>query len=241
MRRDHSVFWHYALLAVARPVLFSAMKRDWRGREHMPGGGVIVATNHISEVDPLAIGHYVYKAGRWPVFLGKSELFETPVLGGLFRGTGQIPVYRGTKEAGYALRDAERAIADGACVIFYPESTCTRDPDLWPMMGKTGVARLALATGAPVIPVGQWGPQEILRYGEKRIHLFPRKTVHLLAGPPVDLSAFRGGELSRETLQAATAEVMGAITRLVSVLRGEPAPATLYDPHSGGAEKGEPQ
>ena len=76
------------------------------------------------------------------------------------RGTGQLPVYRGQADAALVLRDVEQGLSAGACVIFYPEATATRDPDLWPMAAKTGVARAALATGVPVIPVAQWGRAE---------------------------------------------------------------------------------
>jgi 1-acyl-sn-glycerol-3-phosphate acyltransferase len=65
-------------------------------------------------------------------------------------------------------------LAAGACVIVYPEGTATRDPDLWPMVGKTGAARLALTTGAPVISIAHWGAQDILPYGSKKPKLWPR-------------------------------------------------------------------
>ena len=112
---------------------------------------------------------------------------------------------------------------DGACVLFYPESTVTRDPEFWPMMAKTGVARLALATGAPVIPVAHWGAQNVLPYGSFKLRVIPRKTVKILAGPPVDLSEFAGrvsdsGE-GRWTIHAAIDE--GAPATVLS--------AALYD------------
>ncbi len=147
----------------------------------------------------------------------------------MIRGAGQIPVYRGTKDASLSLRDAVAAVKAGGCVVIYPEGTCTRDPGYWPMAGKTGVARLALATGAPVIPVAQWGPQEILPYGGKRPRLLPRKTVHVLAGPPVDLSAYLGGPATPDVLRAVTDTVMGAVAGLLGELRGEEPPATLID------------
>ena len=129
---------------------------------------------------------------------------------------------------------AERALREGACVIVYPEGTASRDPDLWPMVGKTGAARLALTTGAPVVPIGQWGAQEILPYGTKKLHLFPRKTVRMVAGPPVDLSAYAGQRLAASTLQAATADIMAAITALLATIRHETPPAVPWDPDAGG-------
>jgi 1-acyl-sn-glycerol-3-phosphate acyltransferase len=116
----------------------------------------------------------------------------------------------------------------------YPEGTATRDPDLWPMVGKTGAARLALTTGAPVIPVAHWGAQDILPYGTKKLHLLPRKTVRMVAGPPVDLSAYAGQELGASTLQAATADIMADITALLAGIRQETPPALPWDPAVGG-------
>src|SRR5690606_31335223 len=129
-------------------------------------------------------------------------------------------------------KHAEEALREGACVVVYPEGTVTRDPDLWPMVGKTGVARLALATGVPVIPVAHWGAQELLPYGkETRPRLLPRKTFRVLVGPPVDLSKYQGQPIRGTVLREATADIMAAITRQLEELRGEKAPDTPYDSH----------
>src|SRR6202041_829293 len=148
----------------------------------------------------------------YPVFMIKSPIFEVKVIGPLMYKFGQLPVYRGRGDAGLVLKQAEEALRAGAAVIVYPEGTATRDPDLWPMVAKTGAARLALTTGAPVVPIAQWGAQEILPYGTKKLHLWPRKTVQMTAGPPVDLSAYAGQRLSASTLRAATADIMADIT-----------------------------
>jgi 1-acyl-sn-glycerol-3-phosphate acyltransferase len=115
-------------------------------------------------------------------------------------------------------------------VIFYPESTVTRDPDLWPMAARTGAARAALATGVPVIPIAQWGAQRILPYGSLRPHLLPRTTVKIVAGPPVDLSAFEGKPLTTQILREATEAIMKDITGLLAGIRGETPPAEPYHP-----------
>jgi hypothetical protein len=115
-------------------------------------------------------------------------------------------------------------------VIIYPEGTATRDPDQWPMLAKTGVARLALATGVPVIPVAQWGAQDILPYGEVKPHVVPRKLVRMLAGPPVDLSGYEGKPLTRDVLRGATNAIMGDIAGLLAELRGGQPPAEPYHP-----------
>jgi 1-acyl-sn-glycerol-3-phosphate acyltransferase len=122
-------------------------------------------------------------------------------------------------------------------VIIYPEGTATRDPDLWPMVAKTGVARLALATGAPVIPVARWGTQTILPYGTKKPKLWPRQTVRTVAGKPVDLSEWAGKQSSAKALRAATDAIMADVTALVASLRGEEPPAIPFDMSKSKQEK----
>ncbi|HEY0538052.1 MAG TPA: lysophospholipid acyltransferase family protein [Actinoallomurus sp.] len=226
----YSPVWRTIVVTILRPLLFNLLGRDWKGQDNIPrAGGVIIAPNHLSESDPLVLAHFVYTAGRFPVYLAKDSVFKSRIVGHILRRTGQIPVYRDRTDAGLALRDAEKGARSGECLIFYPEGTCTRDPELWPMTGKTGAARVALATGVPVIPVAHWGSHELWRYGTKRIRPFPRKTMHVIAGPPVDLSAYEGKALDAETLTAATADIMRAIAGLLGELRGETPPDKLYD------------
>ena len=172
-------------------------------------------------------------ARRYPVFMIKSPVFEVKFIGPLLYKVGQLPVYRGRGDAGLVLKQAEQALAAGACVIVYPEGTASRDPDLWPMVGKTGAARLALTTGAPVIPIAHWGAQDILPYGSKKVHLFPRKTVRMAAGPPVDLSAYAGQRLGASTLRAATADIMADITALLAKIRQRDAARRTLGPRRG--------
>ena len=192
--------------------------------------GLILAINHLSYADIFADSLFAYEAGRYPVFLAKSSLFDIKVLGSIIRKLGQLPVYRGQADAALVLKDAEQGIKNGACVIFYPEATVTRDPDQWPMVAKTGVARLALATGAPVIPIAHWRTQRILPYGSFRPHLIPRTTVQVAAGPPVDLSEFEGQPLTSQVLRAATEKIMKDITGLLAGIRRETPPAEPYHP-----------
>ncbi len=224
--------WEALVVMLVKPLLLLFTKRDWRGREHLPRtGGVIIAPNHLSNIDPVLFAHYAYNNGRWPVYMAKGSLFGFPVLGTVLRKLRQIPVARGRADAALSLKAAEQALAEGACVIVYPEGTVTRDPDLWPMVAKTGVARLALATGAPVIPVAHWGAQVMLPYGrEKHPRLFPRTTFRVLAGPPVDLSRYAGKPLRGTVLREATADIMAAVTGLLAELRGEQPPEVPYDP-----------
>jgi 1-acyl-sn-glycerol-3-phosphate acyltransferase len=235
--------WRMFTKVVLPPLVRMLMKRDWHGHEHVPReGGVILAPNHLSYADWPAIALFGYEAARrYPVFLIKSPVFGVRVIGPLLRKLGQLPVYRGQTDAALVLKGAENAIASGECVIFYAEGTATRDPDLWPMAAKTGVARAALSTGAPVIPIAHWGAQRILPYGTKDLHLFPRTTVRLVAGPPVDLSEYRGKPITAETLHGATAAVMRDITKLLAGLRGEEPPAVPYDPRTARQQGGQAQ
>src|SRR5919112_3409307 len=147
-------------VTVLRPLLMALTKRDWRGAEHIPRhGGCILAVNHVSEFDPVPYGHFVYDHGRLPRFLGKAEVFAVPVLGRILRSAGQIPVYRKSSDASKAFAAAVEAVERGEAVVIYPEGTISRAPGLWPMVGKTGAARVSLMTGCPVIPCAQWGPQ----------------------------------------------------------------------------------
>lgn len=203
-------------------------RRDWRGLEHLPAtGGVLVAANHISSADPIALTDFlVHGARRAPRFLAKHTLFAGDgLVGRVMRGAGQIPVDRGAEDPSAALDAAVQALQDGRCVVIYPEGTVTRDPDRWPMPARTGVARLALLSGAPVVPVGQWGAHRV-HGGGRRVRLLPRSTVSFLAGPPVDLSPWQGRPLTAEVLRQATEAIMAAITAQVEVLRGETAPVT---------------
>jgi len=234
-------FWYGLAACILKPLTWMFMKRAWRGMEHIPReGGVILASNHISHVDPIALADYiVYGAGRPARFLAKSTLFKGKgLVSRVMRGAGQIPVHRHTADASLALKDAVEALHRGECIAIYPEGTVSRDPQKWPMVAKTGVARLALLSGAPVIPVAQWGAEQILdSYRTKGLHLLPRRTMEVVAGPPVDLSAYVGKELTTEVLRGATDDVMRAIAGLLEGLRGEPAPAQFFEYHRATPEQ----
>lgn len=217
-------------IVIIRPFSTVFTKRVWRGREHIPrAGGVIIAANHLSWVDPFTLAHFVYSAGRLPRFMAKESLFEYPVSGWILRGAHQIPVRRGERDGADALRDAVAALHNGEAVLIYPEGTVTRDPDYWPMQAKTGVARLAMMTGAPVIPVAQWGPQEILGRS-RRLRLFPRRTMRITAGEPMYAEPTSGEQPAYETLRSFTADVMGSIRGELASIRDEPAPTAIWDP-----------
>jgi len=225
------------VVCVIKPLLFMLTKKDWRGTENVPReGGVIVAANHVSEIDPLVIGHYLINLRRAPRFLAKAELFRKPPMKWICEGAKQIPVSRHAADASAALVPAVEALERGECVLIYPEGSATRDPNLWPMKARTGAARVALMSGVPVIPIAMWGPEAILPYKARRPKLFPRRTMHVLAGPPVDLSAYVGKPLTADLLHAATDTIMRRVADQLSELRGEPAPTEFFDMKAAGSQ-----
>ncbi|MGH8894240.1 MAG: lysophospholipid acyltransferase family protein [Actinomycetes bacterium] len=233
-RRGRRGFWYAFAAGLLRPLLMALTRRDWRGGEHLPDGGAVVVVNHVSHIDPLVFAHFLYDHGRLPRFLGKEVLFRVPFVGRVLRGAGQIPVFRESGNAADAYSAAVEAVRRGELVAFYPEATLTRDPGLWPMVGKTGAARVALETGAPVIPVAQWGPHVLLPPYAKRPHLLPRTTMHVWAGPPIDLSDLTGRKVDAAVLREVTERIMAAITGLLEEIRGEKAPAVRFDPRQSG-------
>ena len=227
-------FWYRLAAIILRRPLILLTRRDWSGAEHLGSGGIVVVTNHVSYFDPLVFAHFLFDNGRLPRFLAKAGMFRVFFIGSVLRGAKQIPVYRDTVDASTAYAAAVEAVNKGECVAIYPEATLTRDPDLWPMVGKTGAARVALATGAPVIPIAQWGPQRVLAPYSKRLHLLRRYTMHVKAGPPVDLSEFAGRPVDAVLLREVTEKIMAAITHLLEEIRGEKAPAVRFDPRRAG-------
>lgn len=235
-RRQRLGFWYRLVICVVKPLMLVLTKRDWRGAENIPDdGGIIVAANHVSEIDPLVVGHFLVDLGRAPRFLAKSELFRKPPMKWIVEGAKQIPVYRKASDASAAVAPAVEALKQGECVLIYPEGSATRDPEMWPMKARTGVARVALLSGAPVIPIAMWGPQDVLPYKARRPMLFPRRTMKLVAGPPVDLSSYAGKPLTAEVLYAATDTIMRRIAAQLGELRGETPPAKFYDMKSAAS------
>ena len=221
-----------------KPVMMAATSRTWIDGDKIPAtGGCIVVPNHVSHLDPLLTAYFVHDHGRIPRYLAKSGLFRTRFVGRILTSADQIPVERLTKDAVGAYAAAVQAVNDGECVVVYPEGTLTRDRDLWPMKGKSGAARIALATGAPVIPVGHWGVQDILYPYASRPHVFPRKHVTMKAGDPVPLEDLRALPQTPQVVAEATERIMSAITALVADLRDQTPPAQRFDPRQAGVQQ----
>jgi len=233
-----SIFWPLAGLLV--PLLSLLFKLEIEGREKLPReGAYVLAPNHLSEIDPLVVALAVWRVGRAPRFMAKESLFRVPVLGWVLRATGMVPVARATSAASAraTLEASETLVRNGRGVIVYPEGSLTREPALWPMRGKTGAVRLALAGGIPVIPMAHWGAQQVLpRYG--KLKLWPlRRRVRVIFGDPVDLSAYAGSASSQTALVEATDAVMADIAQLLGRLRGEPAPPERWNPADHGQKE----
>jgi len=219
--------------SVVIPLLRLITKRTWIGAENLPKNGpAIVISNHLSYIDVLLLTFFLYKNGRAPRYLGKEGVFKVPVIGKIVLAAGMVPVARESKDASKALDHAVRLLELGHCVGVYPEGTLTRDADHWPMVAKTGLARLAITTKAPVIPIVQWGTQISMPTYGKKIKLFPRTKITLICGKPLDFSPWFGKENDPQALIEATAYAMRELTTILEGIRGEKRPAIIFDPHT---------
>lgn len=234
-----SVFWPLAAIVV--PLMGVIAKVKITGAEKLPReGAFVLAPNHYSEFDPLIVAVAVWRIGRAPRFMAKESLFRVPVLGWFLRRTGMIPVARASSasSAKQTMKQSAELVEHGRGVIVYPEGTLTRDPELWPMRGKSGAVRLALADGIPLIPMAQWGTQAIMGRYQKGLSLWPlRKPVRVLIGDPVDVSDLRGRAGEQAALNEATTRLMNAITALLEELRDEKAPVERWNPATHGQKE----
>lgn len=220
--------------AIIKPILLSVTKQDWEGGEKIPAeGGCVLVFNHVSHADPLTVAHLVWDYGRKPLYLAKAGVFKYKVFGAFLHAAGQIPVERSSSGA-TAFQAAVDAVDSGGAVCVYIEGSITKDPNGWPMKGKSGAARIGLATGCPVIPIGQWGAQELLPAYSARLRPFPRKPIHMKVGDPVDLSDLLGKEMTPEVIAEATDRIIRDLTGLVADLRGEQPPEKPFDPRTAG-------
>lgn len=231
--------WAVGLAAsLIKPSVWATISHTWIDGTKIPvEGGCIVVVNHVSHIDPLLTAYFVYDHGRIPRYLAKSGLFRTRMVGRLLTAAGQIPVERLSRNAAGAYDAAVRAVNSGECVVVYPEGTLTRDPGLWPMCGKSGAARIALATGVPVIPVAHWGAQDVLYPYSSRPHLLPRRHVTMKAGDPVPIDDLRVKPHTPEVVAETTERIMSSLTSLVADLRGEDPPAERFDPRKAGVKE----
>lgn len=205
--------------------------------EHMRNGPLILAGNHIGNFDPVAFTAASHMRGISPRMMATGGLFRVPVIGQFMRAAGHIAVDRGSSNVTNAVPEAVEAVRAGAVVFIYPEGRIGLDPGLWPERPKTGLARLALATGAPVVPVATWGSHEVIAYHG----WFPmirtlisavwrRPVVRIHFGAPVDLSDLREGAVGHA--QRASERVMAAIEAELARLRPDEPRLPRYRDHT---------
>jgi 1-acyl-sn-glycerol-3-phosphate acyltransferase len=180
------------------------------GTEHIPSSGpAIVAGNHVSGLDGVVLALVTGSRGRRMTrFLVAAEFFHKLWCGWALRLYRQIPLRRGERDQG-ALDVAIETIRGGALAGIFPEGTVNADPEAGLLRGRKGAARIALATGAPVVPVGIWGTQA--RWPKPRLHLRRpwRPVVAISYGDPISP---KGDPESTDDVQAFTDVMIDALT-----------------------------
>ncbi|SDS41382.1 1-acyl-sn-glycerol-3-phosphate acyltransferases [Brevibacterium siliguriense] len=213
----------------------TATKMSIRGAEHLPpaGEGIIAAAYHANHLDPILVGLALKRNGRMPHFLAKSTLF-TGALGKILKVIGQIPVLRSSAQAGDSLEYAKDALAHGQTVVIYPEGTLTKDPEMWPQHFKTGTARLALETGAPIIPVAHWGLNTIYPRGQKKFRFRPFSHDTVVAfGPAIDYSDLWDHRDEKKTMGYLSQRVKNTVAAMVAELSERELPQRFKSKETG--------
>jgi 1-acyl-sn-glycerol-3-phosphate acyltransferase len=235
METSWRVPWVWRLLLFIAPaVVFPICRLRVSGSVPAPlrNGPLILAANHISPVDPIVMTAACRKARLAPRFLATGGVFRAPVVGAVMRRSGHIRVDRRTAQVAQALPDAAAALRANSVVLVYPEGRIGLDPWMWPERGKTGVARMAALSGAPVVPVAQWGTHRVMPYETpKRLvralltTMLRRPVVQVRFGDPVDLSGLTGSAGAQA--MRATQRIIDGIDRTLAPLR----PDELELPH----------
>jgi putative phosphoserine phosphatase/1-acylglycerol-3-phosphate O-acyltransferase len=197
----------------ARTELMPFAKFDIAGVAGIPDDGpAIIVANHRSYFDTVAVGVTVLQSGRPLRFLGKKEVFDAPVVGQLARAMGGIRVDRGTESAGDSLAAATHALQAGEMVAVMPQGTIPRGEEFFEpvLKGKTGAARLAAATRAPVIPIGLWGTEQVWPRSAKVPNV-----LNLTNPPMVRVRVGRPVELAYDDIRKDTERIMEAIMALL--------------------------
>lgn len=239
----------WALTATARVATVLTGRLEIDGATALPARlpePFLIAANHTGIFDTAVLLAACHRVGIAPRFVTNGGLFDTPVLGTLLRRAGHLRV--DPYAAGCAVRDTALLpeVHSGRPVLIYPEGRISRDPDLWPDRGQTGLARLALATGLPVLPIAQWGAHEVIpaatppvrgvtgflqltRVWTHALHPLHRTVFRVRIGSPVDLGGLRIGRTG--DAMRAHARIMQAITEALVPLRvDEPGPPRVHDP-----------
>jgi 1-acyl-sn-glycerol-3-phosphate acyltransferase len=205
------------------------------GLEHIPETGpLIVASNHISHLDPITLCQVFWKnrPRRQLNFLAKDELFVKQPLKGIMKATGQIPVARGSSSAKDSLVHARAALNEGRTVMIFPEGTVS--VLFLPMKAHSGVGRLALDTGVGVLPIGIWGTHRTMsKYRERDVVAHRPVTI--------DIGPVRRYGTADGTPRDVAEDVMSAIVGLVESARARypesPSPGDWWGPPEWPADK----
>jgi 1-acyl-sn-glycerol-3-phosphate acyltransferase len=229
--------WRF-LLGLSRGVMFAVGRLRVTGDLSGPlrDGPVLFAINHIGPFDPVAFVAASRVRRLTPRLMATGGLFRAPIVGAMMRHCGHIRVNRRQADVANALVDVTDALARGSHVAGYPEGRITLDPGMWPERGKTGMARVALQTGVPVVPVVQWGAHEVTAWGDRGAmaartlrSIFRRPVVRVHFGAPVDLSDLVDGVPG--AAQRATDRIIDALTDELRQLRtDEPRLPAYIDP-----------
>jgi 1-acyl-sn-glycerol-3-phosphate acyltransferase len=157
--------WRF-LLRVCRVLvpLFCRLRISGGIDDRLRNRPLIVVSNHIGTFDPFVLIAACATVGLYPRFLATAGMFRVPVFGSIMRACGHIQVDRGSHTVTQALHHAVDALEEGSTVVVYPEGGISLDPGLWPERGKTGAARLAFASGAPIVACAQWGAHEVMSW-----------------------------------------------------------------------------
>ena len=227
----------YAVAAVLFGGVLTVVSRlriaEERGRRRaaraLPDGAIIIVSNHASYVDGILLALVCRRMGRSVRLLATAGVFRIPVVGRLARAIGFIPVQRRSSSAADALEPAAQALAAGEAVGIFPEGRTTRDPGHWPERARTGAVRLALRTGAPIVPIAMVGTHRVLsRRSPLRsilTSLVLRPEVLTEVGDPIDVVAMaRSGGGAQGDVRELTDEVWSRIVALVEDLRADAAP-----------------
>lgn len=229
----------YAVLAAVFGVVVGGVSRLGAARVRsrstaaaaLPDGPIIVISNHTSYADGILLALTCRRLGRTLRLLATNGVFTAPVIGGIARRLGFIPVRRGTEQASDALDAAAAALEQGQAIGLYPEGRISRDPAQWPERSKTGAVRLALRTNAPIVPLAMVGAHRVV--GTRRLvatlvgNLIRRPHVQTLVGTPIDVRQLmhigHHTEPTPDEIRHAADVVMGQLVALVAELRGETA------------------
>ncbi len=209
--------WWQAGLALVGPALRLLFRIRSVGTELIPRAGpAILAANHASALDGVVLAYVVARQrGRPTRNLVAAEFFDRPVHGFWLRRFSQIPIRRGMGDSG-ALDEAVATVRSGAVAGIFPEGTVNPDPGGPMLRGRSGVARIALAAGAPVIPVGIWGTQSRWPRTGLTFRRPFRPTVALAVGSPIEN---HGDPASPDDIQAFTALAMSRIHEQTAAAR----------------------